>query len=90
MGHNTLKYKVEGKIVKTSTGEEIPEDEPVFILRARDRLAIRLLRHYRTLCELDGCTEYHLNGIKRTIKVFFDFSQEHKEKLRQPGSTVGA
>ena len=41
------KFHVDGdKIVKTTNDEVLPEDEPLFLVRARDRLAMSLLVHY--------------------------------------------
>ena len=43
------KFHLEGeKIIKTSNGEELDlEKEPVILIRARDKLALPLLRIYR-------------------------------------------
>lgn len=41
------KYGIsDGRIVNRRPGEAIPDDEPVFVLRAKDRLAIRALTAY--------------------------------------------
>jgi hypothetical protein len=54
------------QIVKRSNGEVIPYDEPIFILRGRDHLAIDLLEQYYALCNDDGCTDYQLNAINQS------------------------
>jgi hypothetical protein len=76
-------------IVKTSNGERVPDDEPLFLLRARDRLAIPLLRHFRELCRADGCTTYMLGLCDLTIAQFERFAAEHPEQMKQPGVTRG-
>lgn len=44
---NEPKYKiVNGKIVNRASGEAIPDDEPIFILRARDKHALATLEAY--------------------------------------------
>ena len=44
------KFHIEGdQIVKTSNGDPIPEDEPLFLIRARDYLALPLLHEGRVL-----------------------------------------
>jgi hypothetical protein len=76
-------------IVMTSNGQPIPEDEPLILFRARDRHALDTLMHYRDLCELDECTEYHLQGIEDRIAAFQQFASEHPERMKQPGITLG-
>ena len=84
-----LKYKVEGnKIIKRSNGEAIPDDEPIFILRGRDRLSLRTVAYYLTQSSLDGCTMYHIDGIHEAIQKFRDFQIKHSELMKQPGITL--
>lgn len=83
------KFHIENEqIIKTSNGEAIPEDEPCFLIRARDYLALPLLRHYRELCVDDGCTEFQIAGNDAAIAEFERFSMEHRERLKQPGMTT--
>lgn len=76
-------------IAKKSNGEPIPEDEPVFILRGRDHLALRLLDFYRNLCYADNCTDYHMDLLNKTIRDFINFGQNNPDKMKQPGITKG-
>lgn len=39
----------EGRLVKTSNNQPVPEDEPVFILRGRDNLSVPTLIHYHKM-----------------------------------------
>jgi hypothetical protein len=83
------KFHIEGEaIVKTSSGEVLPEDEPLFFLRGRDRLALAALTHYRVLCVLDGCNDYQLAGIDERIAAFEEYAALRPTK--QPGVTRGA
>jgi len=68
------------RIVNTSNGEPIPDDEPKFLVRGRDHLATWLLARFQTLCVEDGC---------RLIADFIRFRDEHPERMKQPGSTRG-
>lgn len=77
------------KIVKTKTLEPIPDDEPLMLFRARDRLALDLLKVYRRLCIADNCTEYQINGMDARIEAFEKFKREHPERMKQPGCTRG-
>ena len=82
------KFSCDGtRIFNTVSGEEIPADEPRFILRARDRNALDTLRDYRLACENDCCNELHLAGIDKTICAFEKFFLEHPERMKEPGIT---
>jgi hypothetical protein len=85
---NDLKFRF--ALVKVSNNEVVPDDEPIFILRARDVLAVPLLEHYAVLANEDKCTDYHLSGIARVIRAFKLFSSSHPERMKQPGITRGA
>ena len=85
------KFHLEGeKIIKTSNGEELDlEREPVILIRARDRLALPLLRIYRELSLVDNCNQYHLQGISKCITKFANFIINNPDKIKQPGITKG-
>jgi hypothetical protein len=74
------------QIINLVSGEAVPEDEPLFLLRARDRHAYDTLMHYLHLCEGD-CNDLHLEGIKQRIRKFTDFASAHPERMKQPGVT---
>jgi hypothetical protein len=75
-----------GKIVNLVSGAEIPPDEPLFLLRARDHNSYDTLIHYLNLCTGE-CNQLHLAGIKQTIRKFIDFANTHPERMKQPGVT---
>ena|SRR5581483_7043240 len=89
------KYGIEirdGKpvLVKTKTGEPIPEDEPLILFRGRDQNALHgALTPYEKRCEADGCTDFHLEGIRNRINAFLDFKCDFPERMKQPGITRG-
>jgi len=84
------KFHIEGdQIIKTSSGEIIPEDEPLLLFRARDYLALPLIEHYKKLCVIDGCNDYQLEGINKCIQRFEQFAKENPNKMKQPGVTRG-
>lgn len=78
------------QIVKSSSGEPIPDEEPLILFRGRDRLAVEMLRHYRALAVADGCTQFHLDGIDNRIEQFDTFARAYPERMKQPGITRGA
>lgn len=84
------KFHVEGdKIVKTTNGEPIPDDEPIFLIRGRDRLAVALLEHYVELSQKDGCNDWHFDLLKGEIDKFMKFRKDFPERMKQPSVTRG-
>ena len=79
----------QGQLIKISNGEVLPEDEPLFLVRARDRLAIPLLQVYEVLSRMDGCNDWHHAKLERTISAFIQFSKDHPERMKQPSITMG-
>lgn len=85
-----MKHSIDGdRIIKTSNGQEIPENEPVILFRGRDHLAVKMLLFYRELCIQDGCTDYQMESMDTMIKRFESFAAEHPETMKQPGITRG-
>ena len=84
------KFHVEGdEIIKTTNGEVLPDDEPLFLFRARDRLALTALRAFEAASQADGCTEYHMKGIWSAIDKFTKFQEKHSNRMKQPGISDG-
>lgn len=84
------KFHIEGdRVVKTTNGDIIPDDEPLFLMRARDYLALPLLLYYSQISGSDVCTDYHMNGVQQAIENFKKFREEHPERMKQPGITRG-
>jgi hypothetical protein len=78
---------VDNRIVKRTTGEEVPETEPTILFRGRDRLALPMLEFYRSLCEEDGATDFQMQSINRMIARFKKYAE--KNPVKQPGITEG-
>jgi hypothetical protein len=77
-------------VVKTGNGVQIDLDqEPVILFRGRDKLALPMLKYYRTLCVDDGCTEYQLQSMDDMIRRFVEFANS-SDTMKQPGITKGA
>lgn len=70
-----------GRLVNRETGSVIPDDEPVFILRARDKHAIDTLLFYLRQCEI---TE-HCLVIEKRINDFLMFEENNQYRMREPG-----
>lgn len=78
-----------GQIIKVASGEIIPENEPLILMRARDRLALPALIHYRILSANDGCKDYHFAKLDAVIQAFKDFAQQQPQMMKQPSVTEG-
>lgn len=70
-----------GQLFNRKTGNVIPDDEPVFILRARDIHAADTLRNYYAACEIEG----HRKVVYERIVDFNRFAIEHPDRMREPG-----
>ena len=80
------KFSIDGdRIVNTVSGEAIPEDEPLFLLRARDRLAFDAIRHYYLLSVADQCREDHKESLLQTIARFSKWQDDNPGRVKQPG-----
>jgi hypothetical protein len=74
-------------IVNTVSGEAIPADEPIFILRGRDTRALAALVSYKYDCVVTGCNQLHLDGIEQAVRKFKWFKEQSPERMKQPGVT---
>jgi hypothetical protein len=84
------KFHVAGsQIIKTSSGEVIPEDEPLVLMRGRDRLMVATLLYYRKLCVLYGCNDYQLGLVDQLVDRFTAYASDPR-RMKQPGVTRGA
>ena len=85
---NDLKYEIkDGKLVNKVSGKEIPENEPIFILRSSDILAYATLNYYVHSCVIHKCKLSHINGGKENIRRFMKFSLDNIESMKRPGDT---
>jgi hypothetical protein len=75
------KYGIrDGRIINRQTGERIPDDEPIFVLRAKDRLAVRILTAYFSAIE----DPEHARAVAARLEDFKRFSREHPERMKDP------
>lgn len=78
------KYTVgtrDGRICNRATGKPIPDDEPVFILRAKDVHASAALAAY--LEEVFNDPE-HAEAVQARIDAFDAFAAAHPERMKHP------
>lgn len=73
-----------GRIVNRATGKPIPDDEPVFILRAKDVHASAALAAYlRELGEIE-----HRAAVQARIDAFDAFAAAHPERMKYPDTAT--
>lgn len=60
-----------------------PMDEPLFVLRARDKRALGAVRHYRDHQSAQAPTN-HLDGVEKAYRQFSLFAEENPELMREP------
>lgn len=70
-----LKY---GKV--TTERGSIPDDEPVFVIRARDSLAVRTLQEYYDLADDDDCSEEFCDAVDAATAVFVEWQKANYVK----------
>jgi hypothetical protein len=73
-----------GKV--TTEHGEIPDDEPVIVFRARDRLTCPLLSAYYELCRKAGSLQRHLEITEANYATFADWQEGHPDQVRTPDS----
>lgn len=77
------KYDVaNGRLFNRVSGESIPDDEPVFILRARDVHAVATIGWYAGHCK----NQEHVEIVKQRWLDFQQFRDEHPERMKEPDS----
>lgn len=83
-------FHLEGeRLVKTSNGQFVPEDEPLFIIRGRDAMAVALLSAYREFCRDHGTPQQRIDDLASVINLFEDYQKNYPDKMKIPGITLG-
>jgi hypothetical protein len=80
------KYTVrpDGTLVNRQSGEPIPADEPIFILRARDRHAVTVLVEYSHMV-IDTT---HAKAVSLRAQQFADWAKAHPERMKEPDTVL--
>ncbi len=78
---NDPKYAVvNGQFVNRASNEPIPDDEPVFIFRARDRHAAAAISAYADTCS----DEEHRSIVRVCAADFRRFAEQHPTRMKEP------
>lgn len=70
----------QGQLCNVATGVPIPDDEPIFILRAKDMLAEQTLSWYLSTV----ATGEHRDAVRHRIEDFKQFRLANPEKMKAP------
>jgi hypothetical protein len=73
-----------GRLCNRSTGKPIPDDEPVFVLRAKDANAAKTLQAYIDLCQNPD----HRAVAKSRLLDFMAFALKHPDLMKEPDSSL--
>lgn len=77
----------EGKYGRITTEfGDIPEDEPVFLLRGRDAATVAAIQSYEAVCVALGSPQRHLNGVQEARERIRMWQQENRSRVRVPQS----
>lgn len=60
------------------------EDEPVFLIRARDRASVATLIDYRNNASQEGAVSEMLEAVDTTIEQFEQWQTENHESVKIP------
>lgn len=83
-------FHIDGdRLIKTSNGEPVPEDEPLFIFRGRDELARRVIWEYLNMLRKEQCDRDRIIAVDQAMMRFCQFAMDHPERMKQPGITKG-
>ena len=75
--------KQKGVFENRVSGEPIPKEEPILILRARDNHSVSVLRFYRKLVQ----DFHHFQALSDRINEFEAYRTVYPERMKEPGIT---
>src|SRR5215471_10223257 len=81
------KYRIENNRIVGASGEPIPDDEPLFILRAQDMLMVKAIGYIKAMCHMNNCPQEHIDGLAQRMSEFNKFYDDHKDRMKLPGTT---
>lgn len=62
----------------------IPEDEPVFVIRGKDLLALKTIQYWIDLAKGAGVNDEKMNAVYRHHNDILVFQREHPERCKIP------
>lgn len=77
---------VNGRLYNRQSGEFIPDDEPIFILRARDKYAANLLAHYKSMVT----NSQHYEAVSLRLVQFDNWALNNPKRMKEPDTILTA
>lgn len=71
---------IDGALANAATREFIPVDEPIILLRGKDKHAMTALGAYHTACQ----DKSHKEAVAACMQEFYDFSESHPDVMGEP------
>ena len=73
----------------TKTAESVlksarENNEPILVLRAKDKASLRALTKYLHQCKSMKCDKEHIEGVGQIIEDFKIFRKENPEQMKTP------
>lgn len=62
----------------------VPEGEPCFVLRAKDKATRQTLTRYWQVCRLLGSSQEHLDAIDAQRRRIDAWQREHPDRMKVP------
>lgn len=84
-----IKYQIDLEkkcLVNKATKEPIPVDEPLFIIRGKDKFAHKALTHYALMVSASG--EQHKDAVLDRSDEFREFAKRNEETIKIPDTEV--
>jgi len=71
-------------LVNRESGKPIPEDEPTFIVLARDNISPEVLTHYKARATVYGCGSKLMNTVNSAEINILEFRRLNHERTKDP------
>lgn len=86
MSANDPKYDFQdGRVISLSSGEPIPEDEPVMVFRARDLFSEDAIRGYlAAIAKSPQVPLTHVRAVVNRVEAFTEFRSSWPSRLKTP------
>lgn len=70
--------------IGSAQGLKFPIDEPVFLIRAQDKLAPQAVANYLSMSQANGVNPDQLELVARTVNDIKVFQRDHADKVKLP------
>lgn len=62
----------------------VPDDEPVFVLRAKDVLSYGAIMNYQSMAVSRRCPEEFIGGLDNVLETFAEWADTNADKMKVP------